>query len=115
MNDPMPLTRQRPDGYLLKWVLSIPQPPNSGAVPFLIEDETPREERVPREMSHRNGVSGIETLTVAVSDIAATRSFYSKLLNQSGEDVARDELGARGVRIRIGPHRFDFVEPDGTS
>src|SRR5215469_13285394 len=45
MSDANPMTRERPDGYQLKWVLSIPGPPFNGRVPFLIKDETPRDER----------------------------------------------------------------------
>ena len=67
IGDPSPLTRDRPDGYRLSWVLAIPAPPFSGQVPFLIKDDTPRDERVPRERSHRNGASGIRTLSIAVT------------------------------------------------
>ena len=56
--DPSPLTRDRPDGYHLSWVLAIPEAPYNGQVPFLIKDDTPRDERVPRERSHRNGATG---------------------------------------------------------
>src|SRR5574337_46476 len=53
IEDPEPLTRVRPDGYTLRWVLSIPRGPHRGVAPFLIQDETPREERVPRPMTSR--------------------------------------------------------------
>src|ERR1700735_3487224 len=46
---PYPLTRDRPDGYHLSWMLETPEPPFNGQVPFLIKDETPRDERVQRE------------------------------------------------------------------
>ncbi len=49
IGDPSPLTRDRPDGYHLSWVLAIPKPPFNGQLPFLIKDDTPRDERVPRE------------------------------------------------------------------
>ena len=68
IGDPSPLTRDRPDGYHLSWVLAIPKPPFNGQVPFLIKDDTPRDERVPRERSHRNGATGIRTLAIAVND-----------------------------------------------
>ena len=65
------MERERPDGYMLKWVLAVAEPPSAGAVPFLIRDITPRDERVPRARVHRNGAAGIRTLTVAVEDAAA--------------------------------------------
>ena len=64
IDDPAPLSRVRPDGYQLRWVLSIPRGDHRGVAPFLIQDETPREERVPRETAHPNGVTGIGTVTV---------------------------------------------------
>ncbi len=68
IGDPGAMTRDRPDGYRLSWVLSIPNPPFNGSVPFLIKDETPRDERVParahaskrrhRDQAHRRGCAG---------------------------------------------------------
>ena len=113
IDDPKPQTRVRPDGYQLRWVLSIPRDPHRGVAPFLIQDETPREERVPRQMAHRNQVKGIGTVTVAVHDIATVRHWYAPVLGDSGRDVARDDLAAAGARFTIGPHVLDFVAPHG--
>src|SRR5215470_5580552 len=66
INDPVPWSRTRPDGYELEWILSIATGAHRGVAPFLIEDLTPREERVPQQFQHRNGANGIGTLTVAV-------------------------------------------------
>ncbi|MBI4591193.1 MAG: VOC family protein [Candidatus Rokubacteria bacterium] len=115
IDDPRPLTRTRPDGYELRWVLAIPREGHRGVAPFLIQDETPREERVPRQMTHPNGVSGIGTLTVAVRDWATVRGWYSRVLRQPGQEVRRDDLEAAGVRFTIGPHVFDFVTPTATN
>lgn len=111
IDDPRPLTRTRPDGYRLRWVLSIPREGCRGVAPFLIQDETPREERVPRETAHRNGVTGIGTVTVAVRDVAPVRHWYEQVLAQPGQAIQRDELGAGGVRFAIGVHALDFVAP----
>ncbi len=113
IDDPAPLSRKRPDGYLLRWVLSIPRQGHRGMAPFLIQDETPREERIPRDTAHGNGVTGIEALTLAVGDVGTVRSWYARVLGQAGQDVQRGELDAAGVRFRIGPHAFDFVAPRG--
>jgi catechol 2,3-dioxygenase-like lactoylglutathione lyase family enzyme len=111
IDDPKPLTRQRPDGYLLRWVLSIPRGAHRGVAPFLIHDETPRWERVPPETIHPNQVTGIGTLSVAVTDAAAVRLWYERVLGTPASEIRSDELRAAGVRFRIGPHTFDFVAP----
>ena len=111
MSDPSPLSRVRPDGYELKWVLSIPGDGFAGVAPFLIQDETPREERVPRETRHPNGVVGIGVLTVAVNDIAAARGWYEQVLARSAEPVERPDLGGSGVCFNVGPHALEFLAP----
>jgi len=110
--DPRPLSRVRPDGYKLSWVLSIPDT-HAGVAPFLIEDETPREERVPKATTHANGVKGIQLVTVAVSDVAAVRPWYERVSGTKVNPVERPDLAAAGVRVTIGPHALDFVAPRG--
>jgi catechol 2,3-dioxygenase-like lactoylglutathione lyase family enzyme len=115
ISEPFAMERERPDGYLLKWVLAVAEPPSAGVVPFLIRDTTPRDERVPRARTHRNGAAGIRTLTVAVEDVAATRAFYERVLDTRGEEVRRDDLGAAGVRFVVEPdetqQELQFVAP----
>jgi hypothetical protein len=79
--------------------------------PFLIEDETPRRERVPRQMRHANGVTGIATVTVAVSDLASVRSWYAAVLGRAGREAVRDDLDAAGADFTIGPHILEFLAP----
>jgi catechol 2,3-dioxygenase-like lactoylglutathione lyase family enzyme len=111
IDDPSPLSRVRPDGYQLKWVLSIPRVGFRAVAPFLIEDETPRAERVPREHRHANGVIGIGTVTVAVADAARVRGWYATALGRPGGDAARNDLDAAGTRFTIGPHTLEFLQP----
>ena len=108
--DPRPLSRVRPDGYELRWVLSIPAA-HAGVAPFLIEDETPRDERVPRATAHANGVTGIRLVTVAVSDVSVVRRWYERAPGATVAPVERDDLAASGARVTMGPHAFDFVAP----
>jgi catechol 2,3-dioxygenase-like lactoylglutathione lyase family enzyme len=112
-DDPAPLSRVRPDGYQLGWVLSIPRAGHRGVAPFLIQDETPREERVPRQTGHRNGVTGIGTVTVAVADLDAIRSWWREPLGKTAEEAQRPDLDAEGVRLRFGPHTLAFMTPRG--
>jgi len=116
INDPVPWARKRPDGYELKWLLSLATGPNRGVAPFLIEDITPRTERIPRQSQHSNGVTGIETVTVAVPELASIAKWYGSLLATPGIAVASPELNAEGLRFDVGPHTFKFLGPcDATS
>jgi catechol 2,3-dioxygenase-like lactoylglutathione lyase family enzyme len=110
IDDPRQQSRLRPDGYTVRWKLALPGGPQRGVVPFLIEDETPREERVPRQTRHENRVTGIRGLTVVVADLAAPRRWYAGATGQAGEEVRQDDVGA-GVRFAIGRHRVDVVAP----
>ena len=111
INDPVPWSRTRPDGYELKWVLALAREGHRGVAPFLIQDVTPREERVPQKFDHKNGTTGIRTVTVAVDDLSTVRHWYKSVLGHDGTEIKRGDLQARGVRFQIGPHLFDFVEP----
>jgi len=117
IDDPTPLSRVRPDGYQLKWVLSIPRAEHRGVAPFLIQDETPREERIPRQQTHANGATGIGTVTIAVEDTTAVRRWYAGVLGTPGRPVERRDLRGAGVSFEIGPHVLEFVAPagDGTA
>ncbi|HZO81482.1 MAG TPA: VOC family protein [Candidatus Binataceae bacterium] len=111
IGEPLAMERERPDGYTLKWVLAVAQPPSAGSVPFLIRDLTPRDERVPRARSHLNGAAAIRTLTVAVRDARAAGAFYASVLGTRHRAIRRDDLGAAGVSVAAGPHELQLVEP----
>jgi Glyoxalase-like domain len=106
-----PGERIRPDGYRLRWTLAQPLPPHAFVAPFLIEDETPRQERVPAEHGHRNGATGIAGLAIAVEDVEVPQRWWSAVLGQTGAPVRREDLSARGVRFLIGPHALQFIAP----
>jgi catechol 2,3-dioxygenase-like lactoylglutathione lyase family enzyme len=109
VGNPSPLTRDRPDGYHLSWVLALPEPRFSGQVPFLIKDDTPRDERVPRERAHRNGAGGIRTLAIAVEDFSVTSRYYARVLGRPGAPIGRPELEAAGVSFTIGPNEVQLL------
>ncbi len=104
-----PLTRDRPDGYHLSWVLATPEPPFNRQLPFLIKDDTPRDERVPRERSHRNGATGIRTLAIAVDDPGMTSRYYARVLGRPGAPVNRADLEATGVKFTVGPNEVQLL------
>ncbi|MGH7916602.1 MAG: VOC family protein [Candidatus Binataceae bacterium] len=110
---PFRMSRQRPDGYKLSWVLATVEGALRGVVPFFIRDETPRDERVPRERSHRNGVTGIKTLTLAVSDVPSIARIYQTALGAVGEAIKRADLGGDGLHFMLGAHELQLLASDG--
>jgi catechol 2,3-dioxygenase-like lactoylglutathione lyase family enzyme len=115
IGEPEKRDRKRPDGKEIRWLFSLARGAHRGVAPFIITDETGRDERIPRERAHANGVTGIDTVTVAVDDVARMRGWYTAVLKRPGVDVKREDLGAAGIRFAIGPHTFDFVAPSTVS
>jgi catechol 2,3-dioxygenase-like lactoylglutathione lyase family enzyme len=78
---PFTMSRARPDGERLEWQVAIPL---SNDLPFLIEDITLREKRVPygEAAAHRIGVSGAAELTVSVRDLKEAGRRYEALLGR---------------------------------
>jgi catechol 2,3-dioxygenase-like lactoylglutathione lyase family enzyme len=111
INDPVPWSRSRPDGYELKWLLSLAQGSHRGVAPFLIQDVTPREERIPQTFDHKNGAMGIDTVTVAVGELSEVQRWYKNVLGHDGTAITDKTLKAKGIRYQIGPHKLDFLAP----
>lgn len=111
MSELAELTRDRPDGYHLSWINNKTFGKYQGIVPFIIEDQTPRDERVPKERTHSNGVTGIDTLTLVTGDLALVKHIFSGLDGITGEDITRNDLQADGIRYRIGAHQIDYLTP----
>jgi hypothetical protein len=111
INDPVPWSRTRPDGYELKWFLSLARGEHRGIAPFLIQDVTPRGERIPREVEHNNGTIGIASITVAVAELSKIRQWYETVLGTAGERFKHPAFGGEGLRFRIGAHLLEFVTP----
>ncbi|MGH7797362.1 MAG: VOC family protein [Candidatus Binatia bacterium] len=116
INDPIPWSRRRPDGYELKWLLSLATGSHRGVAPFLIEDVTPRTERIPQQFTHKNGVAGIDKVIVAVGELGQIEKWYCGLLGSNGAAITDKDLGAEGLRFEAGPHVLEFLTPrDATS
>jgi hypothetical protein len=111
INDPVPWARTRPDGYELKWLLSLARGRHRGVAPFLIEDVTPRSERVPQQFAHQNGACGIRRLVIAVAGTTEVARAYENVLGCAAEVVEDALLRASGVRLTIGPHALEFLSP----
>jgi len=78
---PIPGGRIRPDGQEITWRTAVPQTLD---LPFLIDDLTPRELRVPAasENMHANGVAGISGITILVSNLVESMSHYRALIGE---------------------------------
>lgn len=110
INDPVPWSRKRPDGYELKWLLSLATGSHRGVAPFLIEDVTPRTERIPQQFNHNNGITGIDKVIVAVGELGQIEKWYGVLLGE-GEMIFDTGLDADGIRYKAGPHVMEFFAP----
>lgn len=115
INDPIPWSRKRPDGFELKWLLSLATGSHRGVAPFLIEDVTPREERIPQQFQHKNGATGLGTLTVAVGELSKVELWYQSVLGMTGMPFDDQMVGAKGVQFTVGPHHLEFVMPTDAS
>jgi hypothetical protein len=105
--------RERPDGKTLAWrslTLGTEVP-----LPFVIEDVTPRELRVPPAPAteHELGVMGVAGLVVLVPDLEAAARAYAALLGVDGEPVEASIAGVRAVRrFSFGEQWIDLAEPE---
>jgi hypothetical protein len=77
--DPFPGGRRRPDDQEISWLTSVPRTLD---LPFLIEDITPRELRLPMvdDDYHKNGILGISGLAILVSNLVESMAHYRALL-----------------------------------
>lgn len=111
INDPVPWSRTRPDGYELKWLLSLATGNDRGVAPFLIQDLTPREERVPGRVQHRNGAVGIDTVTVVIARGSSPDRWQRIFAGAPALNFTDDMLSAEGIQFRFGAHVLEYTAP----
>lgn len=102
-------SRTRPDGVRLAWQLSF-HDVGRDLLPFLIQDTTPRANRVPPGAPHPNGCRAIGSLTFAVHDLSMVEKWVTAI-GADAEHMDAAELDAHGLRCWIGAHDFDFLTP----
>lgn len=85
--------RRRPDGTEIAWRLALPPDDRTGELPFLIDDVTPRDLRVPsgEATRHPAGAVGIQSILVAVRDLEEAASEYAALLDEAVPDMEFDQ------------------------
>lgn len=99
-------SRRRPDGVTIAWKGATPPDELTGLVPFLIEDVTPRSERVPhgQQAEHANGTRGLAEVVIAVPDLSQAVEAWHALTGTTGELVHDAEFGVPVHRFAVGPH-----------
>jgi catechol 2,3-dioxygenase-like lactoylglutathione lyase family enzyme len=106
--------RLRPDGVRLEWQTGTPP---SLDLPFLCGDLTPRPLRVPEGevRVHANGVQGVASLTVVVTDLDRSLAHYRALLGPTATAATRvvesPELGLREAALALGATSLVLVQP----
>ena len=75
--------RERPDGQMVAWRSALPFNPR---LPFVIQDVTPREVRVPAPTFGIGMNVRMGDVNVGVTDLATSYELYKKLLGEEGED-----------------------------
>ncbi|HLL51200.1 MAG TPA: VOC family protein [Thermomicrobiales bacterium] len=108
--------RLRPDGQHIAW-RNLGLKSAGVPLPFMIEDVTTRELRVPAGAAteHALGVSGVAGLVLLVDDLDRATTPYETLLDTSGESSTSTIPGARRARrFGFGAYWIELVEPDPT-
>ncbi len=103
--------RARPDGYEVRWINCKVDGDWQGLIPFIIEDVTPRAERLPRETEHANGVTGIGSISFATDDVPRYAGVMSAVTGVAGAPLRDDELNASGRRLTVGGHTLEYLKP----
>ena len=106
--------RLRPDGQHIAW-RNLGLTAAGVPLPFMIEDVTNRELRVPTgaAVEHELGVTGIAGLVLLVADLDRATAPYEALLDTSGESSAANVEGVRRAwRFAFGSQWIDLAEAD---
>ena len=110
MEGPIPGGRVRPDGQQIAWQLAVPKVP---ALPFLIEDLTPRGLRVPGDVSHPNGVTGVQMVSVATAAFNRTIARYQALLGREPFETVAPIPRSLAAEFRLDNAVIRLLAPTG--
>jgi len=81
----IPGERRRQDGTLVQWKLALIE---GGFAPFLIQDVTPQDRRIPTDpavTTHANGATGLIRVEIAVRDLPQAQIRYARLFDVSAQ------------------------------
>ncbi|MEO5989647.1 MAG: VOC family protein [Candidatus Eisenbacteria bacterium] len=98
---PIAMGRERPDGRVLAWELLMP---DSFNLPFLIEDITPREWRVPSEpaaVTHANGATGVASVTMRVRNLTGAAERWNAWCDAPPPDAEASTMSLAVAGLQI--------------
>jgi hypothetical protein len=93
--------RVRPDGQRVEWHTAMFDGLPVGALPFLIQDDTPRELRVEKPNQGLGARLRAKEVVVAVNNLDAERDRYRALLNVEPKHVHNKESDVEGYRFAM--------------
>jgi len=104
---PYPGARTKPNGQKVAWQLALPHPnmASMAKIPFLIQDETPRERRIPslpdNSNCHPNGATSAAQLILSPPNLATWTQAMSALLGHppSHRDPIRTTFNLGPVQL----------------
>ncbi len=115
--DPAPGGRLRPDGQRVEWETLRFDPAAHPSLPFWCHSTNDRSLRVPfgEQAVHENGATGIESITIGVSDLAAAAADYAIVAGIAGTPQHAAD-GTVSQAFQIGPVLVTLVQQiDATS
>ena len=97
--DPNAGSRQRPDGQQVAWHTAIVGGTPSGMLPFLIQDDTPRDLRIEPAREGVGSHARTKQVIVAVKNIETARQAYRELLDIEPRFVQNTAGDLSGYRV----------------
>lgn len=110
-SNPIPGGRIRPDGQEINWRTAVPQTLD---IPFLIEDITPTELRVPKVdgEAHANGIVGIQGISILVPNLVDSITRYRELLGEEPKTQPNHpQPGTQSTEYNIGRRFISLSSP----
>lgn len=98
----IPGERRRQDGTLVQWKLALL---DDGFAPFLIQDVTPQDRRIPTDpalTTHANNAAGLIAVEIAARDLPQARERYTRLFGVSAPDSGADDRAVGDVMLCAG-------------
>jgi hypothetical protein len=103
---PVAMHRERPDGQVARWELAYVGESDPGAMlPFVIEDRTPRELRVPPAEPDRSAgrLTGVGAVILGVRDLDDAIGLFKRVYGLSEPTVREDAGGVGYARFSGSP------------
>jgi len=101
IGDPSAGSRVRPDGQRVAWQIALCDNSPVGALPFLIQDETPRALRIEPAREGLGSRARVKEAIVAVKDADAARDAYRALLGVELTRVKNIAGDVQGYRVAL--------------